>query len=136
MDELPLIRHFLACDEIIISPDGERYSLVNLIHAIRPLPGVTYPRRHPLLCLFVQMTNGRGSHVFRVEFVSGVGPAERTIYATPSRQYDLGNDPLAVLGLPIRLENLSFPAAGQYEFHLICDEEILARTAIELREPR
>lgn len=92
MDELPIIRHFLACDEIVISPDGERYSLVNVIHAIRPLPGVTYPRRHPLICLFVQMTNGRGCHTFRIELVSGVGPHERTAYTTPAHGYDLGTD--------------------------------------------
>ncbi len=136
MDERPIIRHFLACDDTIVSADGERYSLVHLIHAIRPLPGIVYPRRHPLICLFVQMTNGRGSHQCRFELVVGSGPNERTVYSTPAQRYDLGTDPLAVLGLPVRLENLPFPVPGQYEFRFYCDDYILARVPIELREPQ
>jgi hypothetical protein len=136
MVESPIIRHFLACEEIVISSEGDRYTLTNLIHAIRPLPGFDYPRIQPLVCLFALMTNGRGVHSFQIELVRGVGAREETVYATPVRQYDLGSDPLAVLGLPIRIENVPFLSAGQYEFRFLCDNRIVARVPLELREAR
>jgi hypothetical protein len=66
---IPVVRHFIACEKIETTPGGSRYSLVNVIHAIKPVPGVNYPRIHPEPCLFVQMVNGRGKNTFRVQLV-------------------------------------------------------------------
>src|SRR5436309_2509254 len=60
---IPVVRHFIACERIERSPDRRQCSLVNLIHAIRPAPGAPYPRVHPEMCLFVQMSDGQGKHV-------------------------------------------------------------------------
>jgi hypothetical protein len=61
---VPVVRHFIACERIDRSPDRRQYSLVNVIHAIRPLPGASYPRIYSELVLFLMMTDGQGRHSF------------------------------------------------------------------------
>jgi hypothetical protein len=66
---IPAVRHFIACERIetaLGSPQKE-YSLHNVIHAIRLWGRRIYPHIHPLLSLFAQMTNGRGSHSFQIQ---------------------------------------------------------------------
>lgn len=111
---IPVVRHFIACDDIDSKGSG-KYSLPNVVYAIKLLPGAAYPQIHPMICLFAQMTNGRGSHSFQIDVV-------------------LGDDPLAVYGWPIRLRNLLFPHSGLYEFRLLCDGQVIAREPILLRE--
>lgn len=130
---IPVVRHFIACERIERSPDGRQCSLVNVIHAIQPLPGVPYPRIHPELGLFVQMSDGRGTHSFQLELVY-LAEEEVVIHATPPVERDLGPDPLMVHGWPLRLRNVPFPHPGVYEFRLRCDGQEVAREPIRLRE--
>jgi hypothetical protein len=113
-------------------PGGAQYSLVNVIYAIKPLPGLSYPRIHPELWLFVQMTDGRGSHSFRIELI--FLDDQRSTYTSGPVTLDLGDDPLIVHGWPIRLKNLLLQRPGLYEFHLLCDGQVIAREPIVLRE--
>jgi hypothetical protein len=129
----PVIRHFIACERVEVSEDGKQCSLVNLIHAIRPSPGAEYPLIHPELCLFVQLTDGRGAHAFQVQLVL-LEEEETTIRTTGFILRDLGQDPLAVYGWPLRLQNVVFPRPGLYEFRLLCDGRETARQPILLRE--
>ena len=132
---LPVVRHFIACEDVEPSQDGRQYTLRNLVHAIRPLPGEAYPCLHPEVCLFVLMTDVYEQHRIRVELVFWHQPADETsIYTTREGILNLGSDPLIVHGLPIRLRNLLFPNAGLYEFRLWCDGQIIARETILLRE--
>jgi hypothetical protein len=131
----PVVRHFIACERVEWSPDGRHYSLRNLISAIRPLPGTTYPRIHPELYLFAVLTDGQGRLPFSVQLVTWDQQGqEQSIYTSPSVILDLGQDPLAVHGWPIRLRNLPFDRPGLYEFRLRCDGEIMAREPILLRD--
>jgi hypothetical protein len=132
-NEIPVVRHLIPCDNIVVSATVQNVSIGNLVYVIRVLAGNPYPRIHPLLCLFALLTNGRGPHKFRVVIVQGVGPNERVVYAGPEFDRDLGSDPLSVHGLPMRLRNVPFPRPGQYEVRLLCDGEILAGQPIELR---
>lgn len=129
---VPVVRHFIACERIDTSADGAQFSLVNVIHAIRPLPGAAYPRIHPQLCLFAQMTDGRGSHSLHLQLV--FLDDERSTYTSKPVILDLGNDPLVVHGWPMRLRNLFFERAGLYEFRLMCSGQVIAREPIVLRE--
>lgn len=131
---VPVIRHFIACERIDRTPDGKHCSLINVVHAIRPAAGDTYPLLRPLLCFFVQMTDGQGRHSFQLEMVfldSQLG--ETTIHTTPPVSLDLGQDPVAVQVWPVRLRNLPFQRPGLYEFRLFCDGKEVAREPILLR---
>jgi hypothetical protein len=128
-----VVRHFIACERIERSPDRRQCSLVNVIHAIQPLPGAPFPRIHPELCLFVQMTDGQGTHSFQLQLVF-LDEDETVIHTTPPVERDLGPDPLVVHGWPLTLRNVPFPRPGVYEFRLMCDGQEVAREAIRLRE--
>jgi hypothetical protein len=130
---IPVVRHFIACERIERSPDGRHCSLVNVIHAIRPLPGAPYPRVHPALSLYVLLTDGQGRHSFQVQLVI-LEEEETVIHTTPPIERDLGPDPLAVHGWPLTLRNVPFPRPGVYEFRLLCDGSEIAREPIRLRE--
>jgi hypothetical protein len=62
---IPIVRHLIACERIDTKAGSGQYSLINIIHAIKPLPGAGYPRIQPLLCLFAHLTDGRGAIPFR-----------------------------------------------------------------------
>jgi hypothetical protein len=124
MNEIPLVRHFIACEEILI--EAVNVTLRNIFHVIRALPGHPYPRIHPRLQLFALLANGRGTHSFAVECYRGVALDEVLIYRSPTFTQDLGNDPIQVHGMPIRLNNLLFPQPGQYEFRLLCNDSVIA----------
>jgi hypothetical protein len=131
----PVVRHFIACERVERSQDRRHFTLHRLIHAIRPLPGATYPRIHPELSLFAMMTDGQGRLPFTVQIVMWDDPlVERVIYTTATVTLDLGQDPLFVHGWPIRLRNLPFARPDVYEFRLVCDGEVLAREPVRLRE--
>jgi hypothetical protein len=111
----PVVRHFIACGRIDVV--GQQCSLVNLIHAIEPLPGAAYPHIHS----------------FQVQLVL-LEADETLVYTSPAFSRDLGGDPLAVHGQRITLRNLLFPRASLYEFRLFCDGVEIAREPILLRE--
>src|SRR5947208_11016078 len=94
MNEVPVVRHFLACNDIQAS--GGNVTLTNVIHTIRPRPGDQFPCLQPLLCLYALLTNGRGEHEFEVSLVRATGPEETEVYRTPKFRRDLGQDPMAV----------------------------------------
>jgi hypothetical protein len=71
-----------------------------------------------------------------LELIRYEGNDEITVVRTPARTVDLGQDPVAVLGLPMPLKNVVFPQPGEYAFRLLCDEHPLAEEKLLLREER
>jgi hypothetical protein len=132
--ELPLVRHFIACKEIVYDPDGRSVSLKDLVIAIVPLPGEQYPLIREELALYALLTNGRGKHAFALELTRFEDGVEVSVARTPAREVDLGQDPAIVHGMPMPLRNMVFEQPGQYTFHLLCDDTVLAEEKIQLRE--
>jgi hypothetical protein len=128
----PIVRHFIACERVEVSPEGRQVSLVNVVYALRPLPDASYPILHPQLWLFAQMTDGQGQFPFSIDMV--FMDDEETLFSLPSVTLDLGQDPLAVRGWAKQLTKILFEKPGIYEFRLLCDDEIHAREQVLLRE--
>ncbi len=123
MNEIPEVRHFVACEGVAPSSDGRHHTLNNVFQVVVPRVGDPFPLYHPMTCLYAILTNGRGAHTFAVELVRGVGPAETDIGRSAGLIRDLGQDPLVIHGLPLRLANLIFTQPGQYEFRLCATTE-------------
>jgi hypothetical protein len=117
----------------ILDPENP---LRDLIHAIAPLPGEKYPCIRETMALYALITSGRGKHEIALELMRYEGNEEITVVRTPARTVDLGQDPVAVLGLPMPLKNVVFPQPGEYEFRLLCDGQPLAEEKLLLREER
>lgn len=134
MQEAPIVRHFVACEDIVLSDDANSYSLIDVMQVIRPPPGDSFPCISPVVCLFTALANGRGEHTFAIQLIYFSLAEEDEVYRTPDFTRNLGQEPLTLHGLPIRLRNLIFPQPGQYEFRLLCNDVDIAAAKIEARE--
>jgi hypothetical protein len=67
--EIPIVRYFIPCLEIVVTPDGKNVTLANLIHSIARLPGESFPCIREQMALYALLANGRGEHQFEVELV-------------------------------------------------------------------
>ena len=135
MGRKPIIRHFLACEEIERSLIGRHYSLHNLIHAFVLRPDDLFPRIEPEIALYAVLTDAVGVHPFTIELVTWDEEGqEEELFQSRVAMVELGDDPLVVHGWPIRLHNLPFPHTGLYEFRLRCDGEIVAQESIRWRD--
>jgi len=98
----PVVRHFIACEEIERSADGQHYSLLKLVHMIRPLSGEPYPRIQPELQLFAMITDGHGRLPFTVELATWDGLEQRSIYTNCYSGYGHGSADGSRLAYPAK----------------------------------
>jgi hypothetical protein len=133
MDEIPIVRHFVACKEITATPGVRDVTITSLIHSIVRLPGEPFPCVRESMALFALLTNGRGSHDFALELTVFENGTERRVFRSGARQVNLGPDPTVVHGMPMPLRNVVFDEPGQYTFHLLCDDQPIAEEKIEVR---
>lgn len=130
---IPIVRHFLACEEVEVSPDGSEFSLRNVLYAIKPPVGASYPSfKHPRIDLFALMTDGHGQLSILIQFVRWEGTEERSIYKGGETIINFREDPLKFVVLRKRLYNVPFESPGQYEFRLLYEEEIIAHVPLLL----
>jgi hypothetical protein len=131
--EIPVVRYFLACLEVIIEPGGVGVTLRQLIHNIARLPGEPFPCVREHMALYALLTNGRGEHDFGRELAFFEQGEEQSLRRTGTRRVDLGQYPTMVHGLPLTLRNVTFARAGQYVFSLLCDGHRIGRVEIDVR---
>jgi uncharacterized protein DUF6941 len=131
--EIPIVRSFVACREIVADSVANTVSLTNLIHVVEPLPGEVAPYIVEPLALYALLTNGRGVHQFAVELVRFDMGQEQVVGRVGPVKIDLGQDPVVVHGLPIPLRNVVFSRPGQHAFHLVCDGQDIADEKILVR---
>jgi hypothetical protein len=86
--------------------------ILGLMQNIRPPGSPAYPFRCPELCVFLALTDCRGSGEGWI--VCEDEDAGRVVFASPRRIIAFGPDPLEVVGVPFRLRGCSFPHAGMY----------------------
>jgi hypothetical protein len=87
--EIPIVRYFVPCLEIVVAPDRRDLTLRSLIHTIVRLPQEPFPCIRERMALYALLTNGRGEHEFAVE-LSIPRPRHRAIAATPRTKDRLG----------------------------------------------
>jgi hypothetical protein len=131
-NEVPLVRHFIACREIVVHPGYREVTLENVIHVVFPLPGEPFPCILDPMALYALVTSGRGEHDIAVELAFLDQGVERTLRQSNPRRVDLGQDPTVVQGLPIPLK-IRFDRPGQYTFYLLSDGKRIAEEHVEVR---
>lgn len=133
MNEIPTCRHFITCNDIRKLEPQRNYSLIEVIQNVVLLKDEPLPAIREVVCFYCCLTNGRGKHFLRLELVFGVGDDERVDFRSRALEYDFGQDPMMVFGVPFKIRNLLFQDFGQYEVRLFCDDRIIGRDYIEFR---
>ncbi len=129
---LPIVRHFIACEDIQRGSSPERFTLVQVITRIRSLGPVPFPLHYREICFLAICTACRGPARVQLRIVEeepGV-----PIYSSPVRLVPFPNDPLQIVGLSFRVRNLTFPQAGWYQAQLWYNDVLWAEEPLGLSE--
>lgn len=128
----PTVRYLIVCDDVSSDPDNpRRITLIGLISAIRSLEQPTFPLLHRELCVFLQLTECRGTAEARVEIRHA--DSDQLVFRSQTRTIPFGNDPLEVVGATFRLRNCLFPEPGLYWVQFWYNEQVIAQQPLILR---
>jgi hypothetical protein len=128
----PIVRYMILCEDW--GPDAanpERVNIYGLLSFIHSLDDPPYPPLHRELCVFLALTETRGSG--KAQIVCVYEDSGRPIFATPVRQVHFTADPLAVVALPFRIRDCRFPQAGMYSTQFWYNGDMIDERPLLLR---
>ena len=109
----PVVRYMILCEDWETDPQNpRRINIYGLLANIRSLGQPPYPLLYPELCVFLALTDGRGTG--KGQIVCAFEETGQKIFGTPKRQIDFGADPLEVVGVTFRIRDCRFPFPGMY----------------------
>ena len=114
-----------AVADVVRDPEKpKRLSLLRVVTNVKA-KSRTFPCHSKQLCVFSQLTECRGTLLFRVDVFHP--ESEKILYAAPIPPVDAGTgDPLAVRGVSIRIKDVIFQSPGLYSVRLWLEGDILA----------
>lgn len=109
----PVVRHMLLCEDVRTSRDNpSQVDVFGLVSAIRSLADPPFPLRYPVLCVYLQVTEGRGTGEGKIVAVHA--DSDHVAFATEAYHISFGPDPLAVMRIIFRVRNCIFASPGLY----------------------
>ena len=111
---MPYVLSINICDGIIRDEGTKKVSLIGLFNTIR---ANNFPCIHPLLHVYVSLTNGHGKHKVDIRFVS---LEDDKPVVSMEGELDF-KSPLQVVELNLCWQQLSFDKPGEYEVEVLCD---------------
>lgn len=88
--QVPVVRHFIPCDEATRWQGGGPYCLTRIRHEFQALAG-GHVRTRSELCFYIQFADGIGTHTFRIQQVCLQD--QTLIFPWPPFTIDFGSDP-------------------------------------------
>jgi hypothetical protein len=108
----------IVCDMIIEDKLTNKKSLIGTFNNIA---APTFPCRHPKMCVFVSLTEGKGSYAARLRIIN-----EDTQQSVVDMRGNIQmQDINAVVELNFDLVGIVFPAPGLYSIEFYCDDALL-----------
>jgi hypothetical protein len=128
----PTVRYLIVCEDVQTDPENpRRITLVGLISAIRSVEQPPFPLLYREICVFLHLTECRGSAEGRIEIQHA--DSGQVVFRTRTRTIPLGSDPLEVVGVTFRLRNCLFQEAGLYWVQFWYNEQMIAQQPLLLR---
>lgn len=127
---VPQVLSLLVCDQILIDRLTGKTSLIGLFTNV----GATrYPVRHPHLCVFASLTDGRGKTPLELTIIDA--NEARPPVAAGKAVVEFA-DPRAIACLNLHFSGLTFPAPGEYRVQLKCNGALLSEARLHFTEVR
>ena len=122
----PIAKAFLLCESHLAYSDG-KVDLLGICNSIRPNGGYPYVRKS--LCVFSQLTNGRGKvgSYIDVRFAE----TNELIFTTEVRELSFP-DPCTTIQVVRVIQGAQFASAGLYLVELFCDNKWVCDTSLLL----
>lgn len=130
MDVKPDVLSLLVCDQILIDRLTGKTSLIGMFTTIG---AARFPVRHPHLCVFASLTDGRGKATLEIAVVDSEDARPPIVRGTTTVAFQ---NPRAVACLNLHFNGLVFPEPGEYRVQLICDGELLREARLYLSRVR
>ena len=128
----PVVRYPLLCDDWLLGPqNNRRVTIVGLISNIHALEDPPYPLFYREMCVFLALTEGRGQGEGKIGSV--IEETGQKIFETRGRPISFGPDPLEVVGVPFRIQNISFPRAGLYSVQFWYEGNLFEQRPMRMR---
>ncbi len=126
----PDVLSLLVCDQILIDRLTGKTSLIGMFSTIG---APRYPIRHPQLCVFASLTDGRGKTPLELTIVDSEDARPPIVSGTATVEF---KDPRAVACLNLHFNGLVFPEPGGYRVQLKCHGELLREARLYLSTVR
>lgn len=131
-DVAPVVRHMLVCEDVRTRPDNpKKVDVLGLLSTIRTVPEGAFPLRSPQLCVYLQLTGGRGTGEAKISVVEA--DSDSIAFTSAPHQIAFGTDPLEVLGLVFRIQECLFPRSGLYWVQFLFNDTIIAQESLLLK---
>lgn len=128
----PVVRYMLLCDDWRFEPaNSRRISIIGLISNIHALDDPPYPLEYEAICVFLTLTEGRGSG--KCKIVCTFEETGQPIFETHERTLTFGPDPLQVMAVPFRIRDCTFPRAGMYSVQFWYEGELVEERPLRMR---
>jgi hypothetical protein len=128
----PVVRYMIVCEDWGTDPaNPRRVSIHGLLSNIRSLKQPPYPLLYREMCVFLALTEGRGTGAARIVCV--FEETGQRVFETPPRQVAFGPDPLEVVGVPFRIRDCRFPRPGRYSIQFWYNGEKVDERPLLLR---
>jgi hypothetical protein len=128
MPPRPSVKAILICDDIIHEAGTNKKSLIGIFEDIHVSQ---FPCRYPRIAVYVNLTDARGAYRLDLRLVSTVTGQIIGKGATPEVRID---SPLRTCEFALKIQNLVFPEAGQHEFQISANDELLATKAFNVKQ--
>jgi hypothetical protein len=122
----------VLCEECAPAADyPKRVNIFGVLSSIDSLDDPPYPLVYPEFCVFLSLTDGRGTGVGKISCV--FDETGRTVFETPEHAMHFGPDPLEVFGFVFRIRDCPFPRPGFYTLEFWYNQEVLDARPLRLR---
>ena len=128
----PVVRHMILCEDwIVASQESPRVTVIGLLSNIRSIDVPAYPLVYRELCIFLALTDGRGTGTGRIACT--YEETGRTVFETADHPISFGADPWEVVPFGFRIRTCPFPGPGMYSVEFWHNYEKLQTCALRLR---
>lgn len=128
----PVVRYMILCEDWGHDPDNsKRIHIHGLLSNIKSIDDPPYPLLYEELCVFLALTETRGSG--KAKIICILDETGQEIFSTKEHTCNFGEDPLEVVGVPFRIKDCTFPQAGLYSIQFWYENELIAGRPLRLR---
>lgn len=126
----PFALAMVVCDGVWNDPaTGKKF----ILGTFSSLGSRSFPAVHPMLSLYITLTNGRGKVPFRVQIVDV--DEERPPINEARGEIEFP-DPRSIVELVLMMMGVNFPSAGEYRIQLfVSDEFVMERRLLLVHIP-
>lgn len=126
----PFALAMVVCDNIHRDPGTGKHFLLGCFSVIQ---AKEFPAIHPLLALYVSVTNGHGTVPFRVQLIDANEEREPIVMVENDVEF---SDPRIVVDIHFTFGDLNFVEPGEYRFQLFASNEFLMERRVLVAQPK